>query len=295
MGLFIEIKSVQCSFECRCEYYSYDFVSCEYRGYLQERTRAPQSVDDLFSLAFDTPPFVHPPIYSSGEIPVVPERANPWALATQTGYENFSHNKIESSASVEQDLEFLLPGLSARILFAFDRYSGNGVQRSKSPDYYNPAVGRNEDGSLNLVIYRYGQQFLGYGTSAECGNKSTYLEATLNYDRVFNDKHAVNLMFMYDQRHYEDGSALPFRNQGIAGRASYTYDNRYVGSLTLDTMVRKILPKDTDSGFSSVAVGWVLSEESFMEPYRNTFSKIKLRASYGLVGNDKIGVLVLHI
>ncbi|MFA7140480.1 MAG: TonB-dependent receptor [Proteiniphilum sp.] len=259
-------------------------------GYLQERTRAPQSVDDLFSFAFDTPPFVHPPIYSSGEIPVVPERANPWALATQTGYENFSHNKIESSASVEQDLEFLLPGLSARILFAFDRYSGNGVQRSKSPDYYNPAVGRNEDGSLDLVIYRYGQQFLGYSTSAEWGNKSTYLETTLNYDHTFNDKHNVNLMFMYDQRHYEDGSALPFRNQGIAGRASYTYDNRYVGEFNFGYNGSENFAKGHRFGFfPSVAVGWVLSEESFMEPYRNTFSKIKLRASYGLVGNDKIG------
>ncbi|MDK2838297.1 MAG: SusC/RagA family TonB-linked outer membrane protein [Bacteroidota bacterium] len=259
-------------------------------GYLQEGTRSPQSVDDLFGLAFDTPPFVHPPIYSSGEIPVVPERANPWALATQLGYETFSHNQIESSASMEQDLKFLLPGLKARILFSFDRYSGNGVQRSKSPDYYNPAVGRKDDGSLDLVIYRYGQSFLGHSTSAEWGNKSTYLEGSLNYDQIFDEKHAIGLMFLYNQRSFEDGSALPYRNQGIAARASYTFDNKYVGEFNFGYNGSENFAKGHRFGFfPSLAVGWILSEEAFMEPYRNTFSKIKLRASYGLVGNDQLG------
>src|SRR5690606_32524215 len=83
-------------------------------GYLQDRSRAPQSVDDLFQQAFTIPPYVHPTIYSTGEIPRTPERTNPWALATQRGYERFSASKIESLFSLEQDLAFFLPGLKVR-------------------------------------------------------------------------------------------------------------------------------------------------------------------------------------
>src|SRR5690606_19759930 len=98
-------------------------------GYLQDRNRAPQSVDELFQQAFIIPPYVHPTIYSSGEIPRTPERTNPWALATQRGYERLSASKLESLFSVEQDLAYFLPGLKVRGLFSFDRYSATSVVR----------------------------------------------------------------------------------------------------------------------------------------------------------------------
>ena len=258
-------------------------------GYLQDRRRAPESVDNLFSVAFDTPPFVHPQQYSSGEIPVVPQRANPWALATQRGYETFSDSKLESLFSIEQNLNFITEGLKTKAIFSFDRFQGNGVSRSKSPDYYNPAVGRNEDGSLNLVIYSYGQNFLNHSNSSDWGNKRTYLEWTVSYDRTFG-KHTVNGMFLINRSNYEDGSKLPYRNQGIAGRASYTYDSRYVAELNFGYNGSENFAKGSRYGFfPSVAVGWLLSEEPFMKPYKETFSKIKFRGSYGLVGNDQLG------
>ena len=167
-------------------------------GYLQEQNRPPQSIDDLFNKAFETPPYVHPTRYSSGEIPVTPERANPWALATQTGYQRFSSSKLESLFAIEQSLDAITEGLKANAKFSFDYYSGNSVDRSKSPDYYNPAIGRRPDGSLDLVIYKYGQQFLGYSTGSEWGNKSVYLEGSLNYTRNFGP-HYVDALFLYNQ------------------------------------------------------------------------------------------------
>lgn len=55
------------------------------------------------------------------------------------------------------------------------------------------------------------------------------MEATLSYDRTFADKHAVAAMLLFNRRNYDDGSKLPYRNQGLAGRASYTYAGKYVG------------------------------------------------------------------
>lgn len=257
-------------------------------GYMQDRQRAPQSVDQLFQEAFLIPPFVHPTVYSSGEIPRTPQRTNPWALATQRGYERFSASKLESLFSMEQDFGFFLPGLKARGLFSFDRYSGTSVNRSKDPDYYNPAVGRDAAGNLDLVIDTYGQDFLGYSTGSEWGDKSTYVEGTLFYNRGFG-KHNVESMFLYNMRNYDNGAILPFRNQGIAGRFSYNYDNRYIGEFNFGYNGSENFARGKRFGFfPSVALGWYLSEESFMKPYRSTFSKIKFRGSHGLVGNDNL-------
>lgn len=264
-------------------------------GYLQDDIRPPQSIDYLFSMAFETPPYVHPTRYSSGEIPVTPERTNPWALATQTGYSRRSYSKIESLFSVEQDMNFLAQGLKAKINFSFDRYSGTFVDRKKSPDYYIPATTRNEDGSLDLSIYRYGQEFLGYETGAEWGDKSVYLEGNLSYTRYLG-KHFIDALFLYNQRHYDNGSPLPFRNQGIAGRLSYSYDYRYIAEFNFGYNGSENFAKGHRMGFfPSVAAGWLMSEEEFMRPLKNTFSKVKLRASYGLVGNDQLGIRFAYI
>lgn len=257
-------------------------------GYMQDRQRAPQSVDDLFQQAFTIPPFVHPTVYSSGEIPRTPERTNPWALATQRGYERFSASKLESLFSLEQDLGFVIPGLKARGLFSFDRYSNTSVTRSKDPDYYNPATGRDQDGNLKLVIDRYGQQFLGYSTGSDWGDKSTYVEGTLFYNKAIGN-HNIESMFLYNMRNYDNGSILPFRNQGIAGRFSYNYNNRYIAEFNFGYNGSENFARGKRFGFfPSVALGWYLSEEPFMERFRGTFSKIKFRGSYGLVGNDNL-------
>jgi len=257
-------------------------------GYLQDRTRAPQSVDDLFQEAFTIPPYVHPTIYSSGEIPRTPQRTNPWALATQRGYERISASKIESLFAVEQDLSFWLKGLKARGLFSFDRYSNTSVVRSKSPDYYNPAIGRDENGKLQLVIDSYGQEFLGYEKNSDWGDKSMYLEGAINYTQSFGN-HNVEGMFLYNQRNYDNGDLLPYRNQGIASRFSYNYNNRYIAEFNFGyNGSENFAPGKRYGFFPSFALGWYISEEPFMEQLKSTISKLKLRGSYGLVGNDKL-------
>jgi len=257
-------------------------------GYLQDRNRAPQSVDELFQQAFTIPPYVHPTIYSSGEIPRTPERTNPWALATQRGYERISASKLESLFSLEQDLKFFLPGLKARGLFSFDRYSNTSVVRSKDPDYFNPAIGRDEEGNLKLVIDKYGQDFLGYSKGSDWGDKSMYLEGAINYSQFFGD-HNVEGMILYNQRNYDSGDLLPYRNQGMAARFSYNYNNRYIAEFNFGyNGSENFAPGKRYGFFPSFALGWYISEEPFMINYKETLSKLKLRGSYGLVGNDRL-------
>ncbi|MGM0530194.1 MAG: SusC/RagA family TonB-linked outer membrane protein [Bacteroidota bacterium] len=258
-------------------------------GYLQDRNGPPQSIDYLFSTAMETPPHVHPPQYSNGEIPVVPERVNPWALATQTGYESNSASKIESLFEVTQDLDFILPGLETNFKFSFDRYSANSVARSKEPEYYLPATGRNERGELETSVYRYGQEFLDYSTDSEWGNRSTYIEGSLVYSQNFGE-HYIDGLLLYNKRHNDIGDRLPYRDQGLAGRASYSFARKYIAEFNFGYNGSENFAKGNRFGFfPSVALGWVMSEEEFMSSLSSTFSNIKFRLSHGLVGNDDIG------
>jgi TonB-linked SusC/RagA family outer membrane protein len=258
-------------------------------GYLQSRISPPESIDDLFSSAFSTPPYVHPTRYSTGEFPRINQRDNPWVRTTQTGFQKNTQAKIESVFTIEQDIPFI-PGLKAKGIFSFDNYSSTDLKRSKSLEYYNVASGRDpETGELLLSILSDGQEFLGHETSGSYGENSLYLEADLVYDRTFGD-HAVSGLLLYNQKNFDNGEKVSFRTQGLAGRISYTYGGRYVAEFNFGYNGSENFAKGKRYGFfPSVAAGWLLSEEPFMASLRNTFSKIKFRVSHGLAGNDQLG------
>ncbi|MDD3787901.1 MAG: TonB-dependent receptor [Petrimonas sp.] len=260
-------------------------------GFLQTRNGPPSdSNTDIFYQASRIPPYVHPTIYSNGLIPRVPFKENPWAWATQRGFEKINHSNIESATILEQDLKFITQGLNAKLTFAFDKFSGNSVVRAKNPDYYNVASGRDESGNLITTILSHGEQFLGHTTGADWGNQSVYLEALLNYGRMFNDLHDVNAMLLYNQKEYNDGSALPFRNQGLAGRLSYSYLRKYIAEFNFGyNGSENFAPGKRFGFFPAFAVGWVVSEENFMKGISNTLSNLKFRFSWGEAGNSNIG------
>ena len=260
-------------------------------GFLQNLNKGNSSTDTLFGTAFETTPFVHPAIYSDGTIPRVFARENPWAMSTQQGYYKQGGSKIESLVSLEQDLKDLTPGLKAKFTYSFDSYSENRVTRGKSPDYYNVATERDLDGSLiHGTVQAYGQEYLGYDKTAEFGNRRVYLEANTTYNRAFG-KHDLSGLLLFNQDSYNDGTApQAFKHQGLAGRTSYTFDRKYVGEFNFGYNGSENFAKGNRYGFfPSVAMGWIVTEEKFMEPLKDIFNKIKLRGSYGLVGNDNIG------
>lgn len=260
-------------------------------GFLQTRNAPPGDITNFraFYEAMRIPPYVHPAIYADGRIPRVQYKQNPWAWVTQRGFSKLNHSNIESLTSIDQDLKFITPGLSARLTFSFDKFSSNNVERAKNPDYYNPASGRDYEGNIVTSILSNGEQFLGYSKGAGWGHQSTYLEGMVNYTRTFNKKHAVNAMFLYNQKNYDDGSFLPFRTQGFAGRTSYTYDDRYVAEFNFGyNGSENFAPGKRFGFFPAIAAGWIISQEKWMEPLSKTISLLKLRASWGKAGNSDI-------
>lgn len=260
-------------------------------GFLQTRNAPPgdQTNTGIFYQAMRVPPYAHPAIYADGRIPRVQYKENPWAWATQRGFEKLNHNKIESLAAIEQDLKFITPGLKAKVTFSFDKYSATSVTRSKNPDYYFPATGRDENGNLLAEIQSQGESFLGYSKGSEWGDQSLYVEGQLSYSRIFNDVHDINTMVMYNQKHYDNGEALPYRTQGMAGRFSYAYDSRYIAEFNFGfNGSENFAPGKRFGFFPAFAFGWIVSEEKFMEPITDVVSNLKIRASWGQAGNSNI-------
>lgn len=261
-------------------------------GYLQNLRKNSSSTTDVFNYAFETVPFVHPPIYSDGRIPVDSGRVNPWAILTQTGYSRQTKSQIQSLVSVEQDLKMLTPGLKVRALFSFDVYNCKIHYADRTPVYYGIASGRDVEGNLihTEPSNTGGSDFLNHHNGVEYGTTRTYFEAAATYNRLFNNLHRVDALLLFNRDSYDKGGIQPYHHQGLAGRASYTYDSRYVAEFNFGyNGSENFAPGHRYGFFPSGAIGWVISNESFMADLTPKINKLKLRASVGQVGNDDIG------
>lgn len=259
-------------------------------GYMQHLRKSAASTTDVFNWAFETPSYVHPPIYSDGDIPVRPGRVNPWAAATQSGYTRENSFKIESLVSLDQRLDMITEGLSLNAKFSFDNYQNKYSNRTKGVRYYDVAVARDEYGNLIKNMTSAGDEFLGHSAGGGFGNNRTYLEASIHYNRLLGEKHNVDALFLYMQDGYDSGDVQPYRHQGISGRLSYNFDNRYVAEFNFGYNGSENFLKGHRYGFfPSGAIGWIISEEPWMAGVKNVLSTLKLRASLGLAGNDSIG------
>lgn len=257
-------------------------------GYLQQRKAPKDGIDDIFYAAFKATPFAVPIMYENGQIPKPRENENPWAKLTQSGYYREGQSKFESLFSVQQDLKIIVPGLKANVKFSYDYFSRNGVDRGRAPRYYYPATDRDPvTGELHTMVLQEGDEFLGYNKWQDHGNYSTYLEANLTYNGRFGNNF-IDALFLYNQRNYDDGDQVSYRTQGIAGRVSYNYDARYFAEFNFGYNGSENFAKHHRFGFfPSIAAGWFISSEEFMRPAINYIQKLKLRASYGLAGNDR--------
>ena len=258
-------------------------------GYLNRFKKQGVDVNTAFDHAFMTLPFVYPARYSDGAIPLVSNRSNPWLEVTQGGYNFRTSSKLQTLFSVEQDLRQLTKGLKAKVLFSFDRWNQSERGRTTNVSTVFPATGRDEEGNLIYTQYQTGDESMPHYSNGGYGNTNIYFETDLMYNRRFG-KMDVDALLLYNQQAYDDGSIQDYRKQGIAGRLSGTYDSRYVAEFNFGYNGSENFAKGHRFGFfPSFAIGWLMSEEPWMEPMKKTFDKIKFRASIGRAGDDNIG------
>ena len=257
---------------------------------------------DIWAAAYTTSPNAFPMVYSNGQLAGDGHAANPYAQLTQSGYKQSFHTTAQSLFGLTQDFsEWITKGLTANLKFSFDSRQNVSQNRTRAPIVYL-ASGRDEFGNLITTSMNStnATEHLKYAES-HSGNRSTYLEGSINYSRKFG-KHNVGALFLY-QHSTENtlsssrgsdatasNEAIQYRHQGIAGRVTYGYADRYFIEANFGyNGSENFAPGHRFGFFPSVALGYMISNEKFWQPISKVVDQLKIRGSYGKVGNDEIG------
>ena len=273
-------------------------LSVDLAGQYTMRRTANRSPDDVFVFMLHTPPHLFPFVYSDGSVSTYEKETdannrNPYYMLYQQGYRREFQTNIQSRVNLRQDLKFITEGLSARAAVSFDLKETLYKLRDYHPSKYH-AIGRDETtGELILNTVYNGSPDVDQVKITSSGyDRQIYIEAAIEYNRTFAGKHAVGAMVLYNQKErqkYDD--ALTYRTQGLVGRVTYGYDNRYFIEANFGYTGSETFAKKNRFGFfPAVGVSYMISNESwYPEGLKNVLSSAKIRASVGRTGNDDTG------
>ena len=206
------------------------------------------------------------------------------AALAKGGYYKGTHTISEINLIADYKMDWLTEGLSVKGMVSFDydsyyrknfgrtyaTYELNDRENYMSQDAYNKY---NVDGQLTY-------------TKSSSTIYKLYMEAQINYARRFG-KHDVTGMVLYNQNDYRRDSELAKRYQGLVGRVTYGYDDKYLFEFNAGYNGSENFLKGNRFGFfPAFSIGWRLTQEKFMEKTKDWLNNLKIRASYGEVGND---------
>ena len=215
---------------------------------------------------------------------------NPWQALLNNGYKNTFANTINTTLRFEYDLSrLLLKGLSVHASTSYDSYYNSRRLSVKTMQTFVPK--RDPNNPTHIILVPQNEAGTWGGGFEYDKNRKVYFEAGIHFDRTFG-KHQATALLLYNQsKYYAPNLAyhVPNAYQGIVGRVTYGYANRYLAEFNMGYNGTENFAAGRRFGFfPAVSAGWVVSEEPFF-PKNNWVVYMKLRATYGEVGNDKIG------
>lgn len=220
---------------------------------------------------------------------------NPYANLVK-GYRNYQRSQMIAAIELNQDLNFITKGLTFMTLFNLTRLSEYTVNRQFNPFWYAMDRYDSYTGEYHVTrINEDGTDYLTYSEKDKNIKNTMYSESRLNYNRSFG-KHDVTglLVLMASETKYANAGSLqlslPSRNAGLSGRFTYGFGKRYFAEFNFGYNGSERFHKSHRWGFfPSAGAAWMVSNEPWFKPYKKVVSNLKLRYSYGLVGNDNIG------
>lgn len=249
----------------------------------------------LWEACSNLTPVTVPLIYSSGQYPAYGadnNKISPYVLLNKTGYRQYYGNSTKVNIAFNKDLSVITKGLSATLLFNFDSNSSLSESRDKWPALYY-ATKRKRSGELDLIKVR-DYQSQRYGNDKFVDRKF-YFEAHLNYDRLFGQNHRVGGLIHYYMSDYKTSSsstlldAIPKRYVGLSSRVTYSYRDTYFVEGNLGYTGSEAFENGHKFGlFPAISGGWIPTQYKAVRDLLPWLSYLKIRLSYGEVGNDRI-------
>ena len=220
---------------------------------------------------------------------------NPYANLVK-GYKNYQRSQMIAAVQLEQDLKFITKGLSFMTLFNLTRLSEFTVDRQFNPYWYRLDRYDSYTGEYHVNrINENGTDYLTYSESGKTVKNTMYSETRLNYNRSFGKHDVTGLLVLTASESLTANAgslqlSLPSRNAGLSGRFTYGFDKRYFVEYNFGYNGSERFHKSHRWGFfPSAGLAWMMSNEKWSKPLTKVVSNLKLRYSYGLVGNDNIG------
>ncbi|WP_080058409.1 SusC/RagA family TonB-linked outer membrane protein [Spirosoma aerolatum] len=212
---------------------------------------------------------------------------NPLADMFGQGYNRQFKNFLQGSIRLDYTLDFITQGLMATGIVNYQNNNTETLVNNRTLITYNAI--RLPDNSVNLVPQSADSPFSFGQTIGK--TRRTYAQFGFDYKRAFGD-HYVTALVNYNQTKYFDPTLaflVPNGYQGVVGRATYGYKGRYLAEFTFGyNGTENFAPGNRFGFFPAYSLGWVASDESFF-PKNDVVTYLKIRGSYGEVGNDKIG------
>lgn len=249
----------------------------------------------LFREMYEAPPFAGVGVVDGKRIKTDPtiipssmgSLADPLQNFYGKGYANSLGNTLNFDLVLEQKLDFLTKGLKLALKGSYN--SGVTQKKTRSSangDLYEALI--NESGGVDLKK-THERSALNYNVGYS-KSRDWYVEAALNYKRDFGVHH-VSALAMYNQsmKYYPKGNwpGIPRSYVGFVGRVTYDYHTRYMADFSVGyNGSENFAPGNRFGLFPAGSLGWIISEEKFMQPLKPYLSYMKVRASLGIVGND---------
>jgi TonB-linked SusC/RagA family outer membrane protein len=220
---------------------------------------------------------------------------NPLANLTSTGFSTSNGTSLQSSLRMTQALPFITPGLSAGAAVSFNNYYVGGSNKRKT--YQRFSVSKNTAG--DTLYSGFGQlTSLSPEESVLSQFRNYAIQGNVSYDHNFgNNSLSAMVLFNSDNFDIDRGytatdaanQAFPYRANSLSSRITYVHNGKYIAEFSSGYMGTENYPKDHRYGFFPAgSIGWIASNESFLKNV-SFLSFLKLRASYGLTGNENIG------
>ena len=206
------------------------------------------------------------------------------AALSKGGYYKGTNTISEINLIADYKMDWLTEGLSVKGMVSFDYDSY--YKKTFGRTYATYELNDRDNYTLQDAYNKYnvdGQLAYSKGSST---TYKLYMEAQINYARRFG-KHDVTGMLLYNQNDYRYNSDLAKRYQGLVGRVTYGYDDKYLFEFNAGYNGSENFMKGKRFGFfPAFSIGWRLTQEKFMESTKDWLNNLKIRASYGEVGND---------
>ena len=269
-------------------------------------------MSQMWAGVYNISPDAFLPQYSDGSWGYLPGSTNVSNSAQTSsigGVQEITTTRINTDFVLEQQLDFITKGLSFRGMISWDNVFRE--DRRGIADLYNDPQLKWIDPETGAVNYK--QPYEGYDRfdytmgnkwSTQGGNVNNWAtQRNLNYQLQLNwarefGKHDVTAMGLFSRQQYGRGSEIPHYRQDWVFRTTYAYAGRYFLEYNGAYNGSEQFSKDNRLAFfSSGAIGWMISEEPFMRHLRekHIVDMLKLRASYGEIGDDNIGARFLYM